>query len=112
MNRLKDLRVEKRLSLRELSEKVFINYASLSRIENEKRKMHKDEIYILTSFFNVSSDYLLGYSTERVTPNVTKHHIGNETITEIHDVADTLTEDQARQILAILKAYLKEEKND
>lgn len=64
-NRLRELRLEKRLTLRELADKVNISYSALSLAENEKRNLTDIDIDIFCKFFDVSSDYLLGLSNEK-----------------------------------------------
>jgi transcriptional regulator with XRE-family HTH domain len=58
--RLRELRKSYGLTLRELDEKVNINYSQLARIERGEGSLTQQHIQILSSFFNVSSDYLLG----------------------------------------------------
>lgn len=65
MNNLRKLRKEKKLTLRELSEQVQINYANLSKMENGKRNLNNKAIFSLCDFFEVTSDYLLGLSPHR-----------------------------------------------
>ncbi len=62
MNNLKKLRLQHKLTLRELAEKVNMHYTTLSSIESNKTHFNNDYIKALTTFFNVSSDYLLGLS--------------------------------------------------
>ncbi len=58
--RLKELRLEENLTLRQLSLKTNINKDSLSRCERGERLPNLDEIVILAKFFKVSADYLCG----------------------------------------------------
>jgi len=62
MNRLKFLRKESRLSLRELSKNVGISNSVLSYLETGARPFRQEHLDILTAFFNVTNDYLLGRS--------------------------------------------------
>ena len=62
MNNLKKLRSDVGVTLRELSKYVSIRNATLSAIENGKQPFREIHIKKLTSFFDVSGDYLLGYS--------------------------------------------------
>lgn len=62
MNNLKMLRSELGLSLRQLSSKVDIDFCVLSYLELEKRKFREIHIQKLSYFFDVSSDFLLGYA--------------------------------------------------
>ena len=58
--RLKDLRLEKGLSLQQLSRKVGIGAASLCRWENSQADVKGSQLIKLAEFFGVSTDYLLG----------------------------------------------------
>ena len=58
-NRLKQLRQEKKLTLRELAEKVNISFPNLNAMENNKIGISNDNIDIFCNFYNVSADYLL-----------------------------------------------------
>lgn len=60
MNNLRKLRKEKNLTLVELAEKTRISKSALSFLENEKRTFTQEHLEILTTFFGVSTDYLLG----------------------------------------------------
>ena len=67
-NRIKELRKEKNLTLKELGEKVGMRDNTLSQYENEKRNPN-DEIWRkLAVFFDVSTDYIKGLSHERTDP--------------------------------------------
>ena len=60
MNRLKELRKEKGLTLMELSKEVQIPNNTLSQYENEKRKPKLETWQALADYFNVSVPYLQG----------------------------------------------------
>lgn len=62
MNRLKKLRVGAGLPLRVLEKYLNIPNATLSLIENGKQPMREIHVQKITNFFDVTSDYLLGYS--------------------------------------------------
>ena len=59
-NRLKALRKEKRLTIRELEEKLNINRTTLSRIENGLQGINDEYLTLFSQFYNVSTDYILG----------------------------------------------------
>lgn len=63
MNNLKKLRESKNLTTRELADKVNINQSTITNLENGKTSLSDHYIKILTDFYNVSSDYLLGLPT-------------------------------------------------
>jgi transcriptional regulator with XRE-family HTH domain len=57
MNRIKVLRNEAGLSLRELGKKVEITFSTLGLLETEKQPLRQHHIERLSSFFNCSADY-------------------------------------------------------
>ena len=58
--RLKDLRIEKGLSIQALAKDVKIGSSSLCRWENNQADVKGSQLIILAKYFKVSSDYLLG----------------------------------------------------
>lgn len=69
VNRLKQLRVERRLTIRQLGEKVGISYVTISRLESEVRPFTLDHLTRLSQFFDCSFDYILGKSDVRQPAN-------------------------------------------
>lgn len=61
MNRIKQLRKGKNMTLVELGEKVNLPKGTLSRYENGGREPKEPTWQALADFFNVSVDYLKGY---------------------------------------------------
>lgn len=61
MNRIKQLRKGKNMTLVELGEKVNLPKGTLSRYENGGREPKEITWQALADFFNVSVDYLKGY---------------------------------------------------
>lgn len=61
MNRLKELRKEKKLTQKELAEKTDIPYRTLQRWENGESQIKPDKAQKLADFFGVSIAHLLGY---------------------------------------------------
>ena len=64
-NRIKDLRIEKKLTQEELSKILRVSRGNVSKYENEDLDISNDKLKILADFFNVSVDYLLGIAEER-----------------------------------------------
>ena len=58
--RLKELRIEKGLSIERLAEDVGIGKSSISRWENAQAYVYAIYVVRLAQYFNVSVDYLLG----------------------------------------------------
>lgn len=66
MNNIKYLRNHEKLTIRELSEMCGLSRPVLSRLENEERKPKANQIQILSDFFFVTSDFLLGISDKGI----------------------------------------------
>lgn len=60
--RLKKLRLEAKLTQKEIAQKLNISQPQYARTENGGRKPSSETLDMFASFFNVSTDYLLGKS--------------------------------------------------
>ncbi len=58
--KLKELRVAAGLTQKELGNIFFVNQQTISNWENGKREPDFDTIIIIATYFNVTTDYLLG----------------------------------------------------
>ena len=58
--RLKELRIEKNLSIVSLSKEINISSSSLCRWELGQADIKGTQLIILSKYFGVSTDYLLG----------------------------------------------------
>lgn len=58
--RLKELRLEKNLSIKALAKEIGVSDVAIGRWEKCQRIPAIDSLRALALFFNVSSDYLLG----------------------------------------------------
>ncbi|MBF0818602.1 helix-turn-helix domain-containing protein [Streptococcus acidominimus] len=65
MNRLKELRKEKKLSQKEIADFLTVNEKTISRWENGESQIKSDKAKALADYFGVSVAYLLGYSEYR-----------------------------------------------
>lgn len=65
MNRLKELRKEKKLSQKKIAQEMSISEKTLSRWENGESQIKSEKAQQLADFFGVSVGYLLGYSEYR-----------------------------------------------
>ena len=65
LNRLKELREEKRLSQKEIAEALGVNEKTVSRWENGESTIKSDKAQALADYFSVPVGYLLGYSDDR-----------------------------------------------
>ena len=70
MNRLRELRNKRRLTLREVAEKLNMSFSNVATIERGESQLREDTAKIFADFYNVSIDYLLGNTD---TPNESNH---------------------------------------
>ena len=59
-DRLKDLRTDKGLSLKQLAKQLNVSDVAIGRWEKQQRIPNIIELKKIAEFFNVSADYLLG----------------------------------------------------
>jgi len=59
-SRLKELRNKKKLTQKQLAEKINVTHVSISGYESGNRSPDTDTLQRLADFFEVSTDYLLG----------------------------------------------------
>ncbi len=62
--RIKELRLERGLSLQKLAEAIGVDKHAIIYWENEINEPKANYIVKLATFFNVSADYLLGLTDE------------------------------------------------
>ena len=65
--RLRDLREDKDLSIRELAEKLHIQRPTYHNYETGKRELPFDLAIKIAEFYNVSLDYIAGF-TDTISP--------------------------------------------
>lgn len=66
--RLKDLRVERKLTLEELADAVGISKSALGKYESDNGKdISPYSIVRLADFYGVSADYLMGRTETKIT---------------------------------------------
>ena len=58
--RLKELRLEKKLTISQLAKEIGVSDAAISRWENNERIPNIDNLFAIANFFHVSSDFLIG----------------------------------------------------
>ena len=81
--RLKDLRVAKKLTLEQLSAEVGISKSALGKYESDNGKdISPYSISMLADYYGVSSDYLMGRTETKNHPNTALHelHLGDASI--------------------------------
>ena len=95
MNRLKELRKEKKLTQEELAGEIGVTEKTISRWENEEVQIKPDKTQELADYFGVSVGYLLGYSyNKRETKSVEKlESVFVEFLVNINTISDIDLED-------------------
>ena len=81
--KLKDLRVERHLTLEQLAEETGISKSALGKYESDDFKdISPFSIVTLAKFYGVSTDYLLGLTETKNHPNTDLHdlHLGDDMI--------------------------------
>jgi transcriptional regulator with XRE-family HTH domain len=63
MDNLRNLRIEKGLSQQSLADKLGVSQQSIYKYENHITEPNIDMLKIFADFFDVSVDYLIGYSS-------------------------------------------------
>ncbi len=106
MNRLRELRKEKNLSIRDLRDKLNININSLSRMENDIQGISAEYVPIFCKFFNVSSDYLLGLSDIRNPKEEIEKIIPSDFEYALFGKVKGLSEEQKKDLMKFI-AFLK-----
>lgn len=61
-NRLKDLRVQNKLTQKEVSEKLVVSRATIGKYETEQAYPDFEKLVALANLYSCSTDYLLGLS--------------------------------------------------
>lgn len=68
--RIKELRLEKKLTQQSLAEYLGINQATVSKLENESTTLDATLLIRLSHFFHVSTDYVLYLSEQRLSADL------------------------------------------
>lgn len=102
MNKLRELRKSKGLTIRELAEETHISYPVISYMETEERPFTQQNLETLCKYFNVSTDYMLGHTTNP-SPELVEQK--NLTIQEryILDAIKGLSTEQYQEIIKYIE---------
>jgi len=91
-NTLKKLRIEHSFTQSELAQKIKLSKANVSKYESNSVEPNLETLSLIASIFNVSTDYLLGRSTntaENINNSVVlQGNTGNNTISNGATAAD------------------------
>ena len=101
MNNLKKIRLNANKTTGQVSIATGIDRTSLSRMENGIRPLTQNHIEILSKYFNVSSDYLLGKTNEYEEHKKPLPEFAYALYGEVED----LTSEQQEEILRLVKTH-------
>lgn len=114
--KLKDLRVERKLTLEELSEQTGISKSALGNYEtNDYKDISHNNIVTLAKFYGVTADYLLGLSENKNPANadLTDLHLQDEAIELLKSgklnnrlLCEMIGHENFRRLLADIEIYV------
>lgn len=108
MLRLRALRQEQNISMKQLGDIFDVAESTISLYENEKRKVDTDMLIKFANYFNVSIDYLLGITDERNSSLDNNADIGFDDFTyAMHNESKQLTDDDKQMLLDMAKMLKK-----
>lgn len=104
MNRLRELRLWHKLTLKELEEHLNNQYlyTTLGKMERGERSLTDTDINILCDYFKVSSDYLL-CRTDNPTPELDIIHMLSLKQRYLIDSCESLSEEQYKELIKYLE---------
>lgn len=110
LNRLKQLRQERHLTIKQLEDKVGIYYGTISRLETENRPFTLDHLTRLSQFFDCSFDYILGKSDERKPKKEKSLELDSTQIALLAHTKD-LSEQEKQQVIDFIE-FIKSKKKE
>lgn len=80
-NILEELRKDRKMTQKELSEVIYVTTGTISNYENDRYLPDIEKLIMLADYFNVTIDYLLGRASYNLNPDTFEKPI--DTITTI-----------------------------
>lgn len=115
-NKLKELREQNKLTLRELEQKVGINFKTLSRLENGETKLTDKYLKILADFYQVSYDYIfnrtinelqeMNYPENKIEKLLSNHTFKNALETKVIALVTLLADNNDLKLVESLIVHL------
>ena len=90
MNKIKQLRKEKKLTQEELAEKIGISKRTLANWEDGVSSIKENKLKILCEIFNVDAPYLLGYNTVKNETDI-KVSVLDEALEKLREINNMLS---------------------
>lgn len=84
-NRLRDLRIEKGISQKDVAKALSISVNAISQYETNKRFPDQDVLVKLCKFYKISADYLLGLTDCHRSPNTSKEILSGVISSQQHE---------------------------
>ncbi len=105
---LKKLRKSKHLNQKQFAEKVFISPSAVSQYETGRAMPSRDTLERIAQFFNVSTDYLLGYSTiAEIEELLNQDYCSGVTVSSLVDKCINVKGRQREALLCVVDALEK-----
>ncbi len=101
MQRLKNLRKEQGLTMKQLGKLVGVSESTVSLYENEKRQPDYTTLQKFADIFNVTTDYLLGRTDEPTNTSNDEELQGVDFA--LYGETKDLTEDEKQDILSYIR---------
>lgn len=105
--RLTQLREERGLTKKEVAEKLNIDQTTYGKYELSKRQPDYDTLQKIASFYDVSTDYLLGRTEERNPVGISNEDWPPEAKVLFRDVKK-LTPEQLELVTKLVKEFIDE----
>lgn len=109
--RLKQLRKERHLTIEQLANELGTAKSTLSRYENGLREPKKDFLELLSSYFNVSYDFLLGITDIKQDNNNNIDNNLKEVLNDIKIISFLQENNLSESTIQGIKGYLSLDKD-
>lgn len=120
-NKIVNLREEGNITQSELARRLGLDKSSMSKIESGSRKVSTDELKRISEIFEVSTDYLLGNTTDRNghTPSWATNDDKKDLKRFLEENAngmtyggEGLTDEEQKQVRRVLEAFFWDKQKD
>lgn len=78
-NILEELRKDRKMTQKELSEVIYVTTGTISNYENDRYLPDIEKLIMLADYFNLTIDYLLGRASYNLNPDTFEKPIGTTT---------------------------------
>ena len=93
--RIKELRAEKKVSQKELSDQLFVSPQAISKWERNEATPNPEAIAKMAEIFDVSADYLLGRTDQKEKPPMENEELSSAEIELVNAYRDAPANVQA-----------------